>query len=155
MPDTSVRLEQIAPLMLERLAAGEPVQFTTRGTSMRPMLDDGKDQVILSPLPEQLKKYDLPFYRRSNGQFVLHRIVQTGETYTCVGDNQFELEKGIRPDQIIAVATGFIRKGKRHSTDEYGYRIYCCLWHRSRPVRKFILRCWRGGMRRIKKIFGK
>lgn len=143
------------PLILERLASGETVKFTTRGTSMRPMLDNGKDQVILSPLPEKLKKYDLPLYRRDNGQFVLHRIVQVGETYTCVGDNQFELETGIRSDQMIAVATGFIRKEKQYSVKQMRYRIYCHLWHISRPVRRFVLRCWRGGIRRIKKLCGK
>lgn len=143
------------PLILERLASGDTVKFTTRGTSMRPMLDNGKDQVILSPLPDKLKKYDLPLYRRDNGQFVLHRIVEVGETYTCVGDNQFDLETGIRPDQLIAVATGFVRKGKSYSVTQLGYRIYCCLWHRSRRVRHFVLRYWRGVKRRIKKLCGK
>ena len=150
MLETNVPLEQMMPLILERLASGETVKFTTRGTSMLPMLDNGKDQVILSPLPKKLKKYDLPLYRRDNGQFVLHRIVKVGKTYTCVGDNQFELETGVRPDQMIAVATGFIRKGKQYDVNQIGYRIYRCLWHRSRPVRRFALRCWRGGIRRLK-----
>ncbi len=155
MPETYVHLEEMMPLILERLASGKTVKFTTRGTSMRPMLDNGKDQVILSPLPEKLKKYDLPLYRRDNGQFVLHRIVEVGETYTCVGDNQFELETGIRPDQMIAVATEFVRKDKHYTMKQMRYRIYCCLWHRSRPVRRFALRCWHGGIRRIKKLCGK
>ena len=78
MPETSVRLAQLLPLMQERLAAGESVQFTPQGTSMRPTIYGGRDQVILSPLPPKLKKYDLPLYRRDNGQFVLHRIVEVG-----------------------------------------------------------------------------
>ena len=155
MPETSVQLEQMMPLISERLASGETVKFTTRGNSMRPMLDNGKDQVILSPLPEKLEKYDLPLYRRDNGQFVLHRIVEVGETFTCVGDNQFELEPGIRPDQMIAVATAFIRKGKHYSVNHLRYKMYCRLWHWSRPVRRFVLRCWNGGIRRIKKLCGK
>lgn len=155
MPETSIHLEQMMPLILERLASGETVKFTTRGNSMRPMLDNGKDQVILSPLPEKLKKYDLPLYRRDNGQFVLHRIVEVGETYTCIGDNQFEPETGIRPDQMIAVATGFIRKGKHYTMDQARYRIYCRLWHGSRPVRHFVRSCWHGVVSRIKKLCGK
>ena len=59
MLETNVPLEQMMPLILERLASGETVKFTTRGTSMLPMLDNGKDQVILSPLPKKLKKYDI------------------------------------------------------------------------------------------------
>ena len=155
MPETSVRLAQLLPLMQERLAAGESVQFTPQGTSMRPTIYGGRDQVILSPLPPKLKKYDLPLYRRDNGQFVLHRIVEVGECYTCVGDNQFALETGVREDQMIALTTGFYRKGRYCRVDSAGYQLYCRIWHWSRPVRGFIQRCFYGVARRIKKILGK
>ena len=140
MHKTNVRLEEVMPFILERLAAGESVKFTPRGTSMTPMILGGRDQVILSPAPAQWKKYDLPFYQRDNGQYVLHRIVKVGETLTCIGDNQFEYEEGLRPDQMIAVATGFVRKGKTYRTDMLSYRVYCRLWHWSRGVRYFIKR---------------
>ena len=155
MPDASVRLEQLLPLMLERLAAGESVQFTPQGTSMRPTIYGGRDQVVLSPLPEQLKKYDIPLYRRDNGQFVLHRIVKVEESYTCIGDNQFELETGVRQDQMIALATGFYRKGKYYRTDSLGYCLYCRLWHWTRPVRRLTRGYYHGAIRRLKKIFKK
>lgn len=123
-------------MMQEHLAAGEAVQFTINGTSMRPMLYWGRDQVILGPVPEKLKKYDLPLYRRDNGQFVLHRIVEVGETITCVGDNQIALETGLRKDQMLAVAVGFIRNGKKYSVNHRAYRLYCRFWHYTRPIRR-------------------
>lgn len=153
MPETSLRLEQLLPLIQERLASGESVQFTPQGTSMRPAIYGGRDQVILSPLPEKLKKYDLPLYRRDDGQFVLHRIVKVGQTYTCVGDNQFVLEEGVPREWMIALTTGFIRKGKYYSTDSFAYRIYCRIWHWTRPVRHFGLRCGQAILRRLKRIF--
>lgn len=140
MHDKTLRLEQLMPLIRERLANGESVQFTTNGTSMRPMLGNGENQVILSPLPEKLQKYDLPLYQRDNGQYVLHRIVKAGRTYTCIGDNQFSYETGVRPDQMIALATGFVRKGKIRSTSGLSYKIYCRLWCWSRPVRLGLIR---------------
>lgn len=158
MPDTSVNLEQVFPLIQERLAVGESVQFTPRGTSMRPTILGGRDQVVLSPLSEKLKKYDLPFYRRDDGHFVLHRIVKAGKTYTCIGDNQFQYESGIRQDQMLALATGFYRKGKFYDTSGLGYKIYVRLWCWSRPVRYVINRCvyyFKAICRRIKKIFRK
>ena len=103
---------------------------------MMPMLRDGRDQVLLSPLPERLKKYDLPLYRRESGQFVLHRIVAVGETYTCVGDNQFDLERGLRHEQMIGVVTEFTRKGKTYSVNDLSYRLYCRFWHYSRFPRR-------------------
>ena len=140
MHNKSLRLEQLMPLIRERLEAGHSARFTPQGTSMRPTILGGRDQVILSPLPEKLKTYDLPLYQRDNGQYVLHRIVKVGETYTCIGDNQFLYEPGVRHDQMIALASGFVRKGKTYSTSGTGYKIYCRLWHWSRPLRLGLIR---------------
>ena len=155
MPNNEGKLADLLPAMQKCLEKGQQVQFVTHGTSMRPMLGNGTDVVILSSLPEKLKKYDLPLYRRDDGQFVLHRIVKVGQTYTCVGDNQFQLEEGVRPDQMIAVTVGFVRKGKRYSVDHMGYRAYCRVWHWTRPLRRFGMRISRGLARRFKKIFAK
>ena len=137
------------PLMREQLAAGKTVQFAPKGTSMLPMLRQGIDRVVLSPVPERLKKYDLPLYQRENGQFVLHRIVKAEETYTCVGDNQFELEPGLRQEQMIGVVTAFYRGEKECRVTDLSYRIYCRFWHVSRPVRRF----WRRGLGWLRRHF--
>lgn len=136
MCDSAVRLEQALPKMQEVLARGDMVRFMPNGTSMLPMLRQGVDSVTLSPVPKKLRKYDLPLYRRDNGQFVIHRIVKAGETYTCVGDGQFDLEHGLRRDQMIALVTSFSRGEKEISVTALRYRIYCRLWHWSRPIRR-------------------
>ena len=127
----------LMPFIREQLAAGESVKFTPQGTSMKPMILGGRDQVIISPKPEKWKKYDISLYQRDNGQYVLHRIVKVGQTFTCIGDNQYEYEEGVRPDQTIAIATGFVRKGKTYSTTQMSYRVYCRCWHWSRGIRLF------------------
>ena len=128
------------PLIQESLTGGLSVRFSPRGISMLPMLRQGIDSVVLSPAPETLKKYDLPLYQRDNGKYVLHRIVDAGATYTCVGDNQFQLETGVRRDQILALVTGFYRGETYHSVNEPAYRLYCRLWHCSRPLRRLLRR---------------
>ncbi len=142
LSEKEARLEQLLPLIREYLSEGKSVRFSPRGTSMLPLLRQGRDSVVLSAAPEKLRKYDIPLYRRDDGTFVLHRIVQTGETYTCAGDNQFVLEPGIRRDQIIAVVTAVSRENREYTVDSWGSRLYCRLWHGSRPVRRF----WRRGM---------
>ena len=107
---------------------------------MLPMLRQERDTIELSPIVGRLKKYDLALYRRDNGTFVLHRVVGVGETYTFVGDNQFCLEGGLRHDSMIAIVTAFYRGEKLHSTSELGYKLYCRIWHYSRPLRHFIHR---------------
>jgi hypothetical protein len=139
---------ELLPLIREQISSGGSVRISPRGTSMLPMLRQGMDTVVLSPVPEKLKKYDIPFYRRDNGQFVLHRIVSVGETYTCVGDNQFQLEPGIRRDQVIAVVTAFTRNGREIPVTNFGYRCYCRFWHHSRPLRRY----WRAGLAWLRRI---
>ena len=135
-----VQLDQLMPLFLEQFAQGKSVKFAPRGISMLPMLRQGIDSVILSPLPQKLKKYDLPLYRRDDGKYVLHRVVEAGETYTCIGDNQFVEEPGLRHDQMIAVVSSFTRNGKTIPMTDLRYQLYCRFWHFSRPARYFLRR---------------
>lgn len=136
--EISVQLDTMMPLIRERLAEGQSVRFSPRGTSMLPMLRQGVDSVVLRTLPETLKKYDLPLYQRENGQYVLHRIVAVGETYTCIGDNQFVLEADLKHSQMIAVVSGFYRGDKAYTVKDLRYQLYCRLWHYSRPVRRLL-----------------
>ena len=133
---SSVCMDELIPFICERLAAGQSIKFSPRGVSMLPMLRQSGDSVVLSPHPQRLKKYDLPLYRREDGSYVLHRVIRVGKSYTCVGDNQFEYERGIVHEQIIGVVTAFVRDGKEHSVDEFRYRVYCRLRHFSRPARR-------------------
>ena len=154
MSEKMMRLEQLMPLIMEQLSRGESVTFSPRGTSMLPMLRQGRDSVVLSPLPKQLKKYDLPLYRRDDGAYVLHRIVQTGETYTCIGDNQFVFETGITHDRVIAVCAAFTRGKKEYSANALRWRVYAVLWHHSRSLRRLAKgaeKKLRGLLKRIKR----
>lgn len=140
-------MEALMPLFKEQFEAGRSVKFSPRGISMLPMLRQGIDSVVLSPVPEKLKKYDLPLYQRDDGKYILHRIVKVGETYTCIGDNQFDYETGVRHDQVIAVVTSFTRGQRLHSVNELPYRLYCRFWHYSRGMRHF----WRRGIGWLKR----
>lgn len=136
------RMEELMPLIQEVLSAGQSVRIYPMGTSMLPMLRQGVDSVVLSPIKGKLQKYDIPLYQRASGKYVLHRIIAVGETYTCMGDNQLRPEPGIREDQLIAVVTAFYRKERAYSVTDPGYRLYCRMWYHSRHLRKF----WRRGL---------
>ncbi len=131
MNNIQVSFAEILPVMQEKLAAGGEVSFTVSGTSMQPMVFDRKDTVTLKKATLPLKKYEVPFYRRDDGQFVLHRIVkiQKNGNYTCRGDNQTVNEPDVRNDQIIGVLSSFERGGKFVDVKKsFKYKIYCRLW---------------------------
>ena len=150
MSEVNAQLELLLPVMMECLESGHSFTFSPKGVSMLPMLKEGRDTVTLSPICGELRKYDLPLYRRPDGKFILHRVVETGASYTCVGDNQFQLEKGVDPSWCIAVVTSFRHNGKEYRSDQLSYRIYCVLWHRTRRLRWF----WSRGVHKLERIFG-
>jgi hypothetical protein len=147
----STPIEELIPIFKEQLASGQTVRFSPKGISMMPMLRQGIDVVEISPLPAKLKKFDIPLYQRDDGKYVLHRVVAVGETYTCIGDNQFHQEPGLRYDQMIAVVTAFRRGNREISVRNPGYRAYCLLWHYSRPIRFFMYRAKRRLIHMMKK----
>lgn len=119
-----VRLDDVMPTIKAMLAEGRSVRLYPKGVSMLPMLRQNIDSVLLSPVKGKLKKYDLPLYQRRNGHYVLHRILKAGETYTCIGDNQFTYEKGVRQEQLIAVVTGYYRDEEYRSVTDLRYKFY-------------------------------
>lgn len=134
----AVSVDDVIELMIEKLNAGGKVTFTPKGTSMLPMLRNGQDVVILEKPQGRLHLFDVAFYKRDNGQYVLHRVYGFGSdgSYVMCGDNQFALERGIRNDQIIAVMTAFFRKGKSYTVQSFVYRLYVNFWVYTRFPRK-------------------
>ena len=133
-----VSLKDFMPLIRELFAEGKTVTLTASGNSMRPLLHHGRDSVILAPCeaPEKLKKRDVPLYERADGRFVLHRIVKVKNgRFTMCGDRQTELETGVLPQSVAAVAVGFVRNGKKISCKSPLYRLYAFLWCAVRPIR--------------------
>ena len=140
-----VSLDQLAPIMSECMELGQEVVLTITGHSMSPFLRNKKDQVVLIPCdPTALQPGDVPLYRRRNGKYVLHRIVERDDgtvrtrygreealpsccdslQYTMLGDAQWQEEPHIAPDQIVAVATAFISRGKRRECADDAYRRF-------------------------------
>lgn len=116
------------------LAKGGVYVSPTVGVSMRPLLRQGKDRVILVPPQGRLQKYDVPLYRRGN-DYVLHRIVAVRpDDYVVLGDNCVTREY-VKDEQIVGVLTGFYR-GKRYvELTAPFYRAYCVLWQGTWPMR--------------------
>ena len=108
-----VSLNDVYELLTTQLKDGGTVRFKPKGTSMLPTLRQGVDEVVISTLKKKPKKYDILFYRRANGQFVLHRLIKMhkGE-YVMRGDHQFEYEYSITDDNIIGVVSEIYRDGR-------------------------------------------
>ncbi len=133
------QLSDLIDIIIEKLEMGGTVTFTPHGESMLPMLRDGEDVVVLSKPKGRLHLFDIPLYRRKDGSFVLHRVIdfQRDGSYVLCGDNQFYKERGIKDSDVIAVVTAFYRKGgKPYTTNSFLYRAYINFWYYTRPFRR-------------------
>ena len=100
---------------------------TTAGVSMRPMLRDRRDTVVIEPCAGRLAKYDVPLYRRGD-DYVLHRVVDVlPDSYVICGDNCVELERGVTDEQVVGVLAGFYRGERRVRMGRAAYRLYARL----------------------------
>ena len=101
------------------LEEGKEVPLVVTGNSMMPFLIDRRDQVLIKRIERPLKKGDIAFFQRENGQYIMHRIHfmrkddRTGENqFYFIGDGQKNIEGPIKETQIFGVITGVLRKGK-------------------------------------------
>ncbi len=110
----SVTFNDIYPIIKEQLELNGEVRFKPRGTSMLPLIRQGKDEVIVKKLGGNLNKFDIVFYCRKNGDFVLHRFIGFDKNggYIMRGDNQTFKEYGISNDNIIGVVKSVVRGGE-------------------------------------------
>lgn len=135
-----IPMEQLGPLLEEQLAHGF-ARLPVTGSSMLPMLREGRDMVRLVRADGPLDRGEVLLYRRESGQYVLHRLIRMEDEKTCLccGDNQWEKEL-VPLERVIARAESFSRRGSwvdtRHNP------IYCCyrtIWTALFPVRRPII----------------
>lgn len=145
MPEQGLfRLADYADTIREVLDSGGEFTLYPRGTSMLPLIVQGRDSVTLEQPQGALHRGDIAFYQRENGQYVLHRVIAAdGEAYTMCGDNQLAPEYGVKPEQLIAVVAYVTRNGKKIAPGNPAYRLYTLLW-RSFFIRRAYFRLRRG-----------
>jgi hypothetical protein len=121
----------------EEIAKNGRLVYTNVGDSMRPLIRQGRDLLIIEKPQGRLKKYDVPLYKRDSGQYVLHRIVKikNGEYYIC-GDNRAFIERGITDRHIIGVLTDIVREGRTIPVNSPEFKSYVKLL----PLRRSIIR---------------
>ena len=106
------------------------------GTSMMPMLRQGKDKVVISALDRPLKLHDVPLYKSGDNKYVLHRIIKVKpDGYVIRGDNLYNNECNVTDENIIGVLTGFYRGEKYIDLNGKGYKFYVFYVRVSYPLR--------------------
>lgn len=126
----------------ELLRSGNVI-FTNKGVSMKPLLRQGKDLMIIERRKQgqRLKENDVVLFERPNGDTVLHRIVGVHDGgFDILGDNCIDPEF-VPDEKIIGVLTGVVRNGKKRiDVTDPGYLRYVRFWRTTYPVRRLWLK---------------
>ncbi len=84
--------------ILSRVAEGKRPRLRPRGSSMRPFIRGGQDQIVLSPLTEDSYQMGRVVLARIARGYLVHRIVRIdGGVFTLRGDgNPYQREQCTR-----------------------------------------------------------
>ena len=160
MNNKEVYLADAIDVIEEVLASEGEFKLFPKGVSMLPLIVQDRDSVVLKrDFVNTAKRHDIAFYRRANGQFVLHRVMKVckDNTYVMCGDNQTVFEKDVSSSCVIGVVTKIVRNGKEINIDGFWYSAYVALWTKMfirKPV-KFCVRAVRKVFRIIRNVFTK
>jgi signal peptidase I len=117
------------------LSSDTDFPLTVTGSSMAPLIKDGRTVVLLTRTFTPAKGRILLF-RRIDGTLILHRVRKVGKDYLVMnGDAQGWCEI-IKPSQAIAAVNYIKIMGKNVKYNSPLLRIWDSIWYLTFPVRR-------------------
>ena len=111
-------MSEIKTNIKELLDSGGKYVGMTSGVSMLPMIESGKDVVVIEKKTERLKPLDVALYMRNGKDYVLHRVLKvTKDGYVIRGDNCYS-DEIVKEDEVIGVLTQYFKGEKPIMMDD-------------------------------------
>lgn len=122
------------------LAEGRDVVLVPKGRSMLPFIRGGTDKVLLrKPSAIELSVGDIVLARKSEGQYVMHRIIAVADArITLMGDGNLHGTEVIERKNIVGKVVEIITPTGQHHKPSRGW-----LWRKLLPIRKYLLKIYR------------
>lgn len=148
-----VNTREYVSVLRELTEEGKEVSMVITGSSMAPFLIHGRDRICFRKPQKPLKKGDMVFFQRADGQFVMHRIWKIRpEGYYIVGDAQTEIEGPVAKDQIFAIITKVERKGKWIAPGDFWWEFFAHVWLHMIPLRRGIMKAYAGASKKYTEL---
>ena len=155
-PDRTVRTfetKTYLSVLRNLVEEGNSVSLNVSGMSMFPFLEHERDIVFLEAPNRELRKGDIVFFQRIDGQFVMHRIYRVLDNkYFIVGDMQTLIEGPVTRDQIFALVTQVKRNGKMLNPSTLTWKFFEKVWLNMLPYRSVLVLPYRV-VRKVRRIF--
>ena len=124
--------------------------FPVKGTSMLPLLEQSRDTVVVVPIKERAKKYDVVLYKVGDN-YILHRVVKVKKDHYVIWGDNCILKELIPFHDVIGVAIGFNINGKYVSAEDKSYLEYAKKQSRKRWKRVLVRKTVYGAKRLLSK----
>jgi signal peptidase len=119
----------VSSALVKELAEKGRLLVVPVGASMIPMLRQGMDSVLLTRIEKPLRRLDVALYRREDGMYILHRVMQSkGGSLIFCGDGMIDDDPPVTESSAVAVLSGFYRGERFISVESKAYRLYAHLW---------------------------
>lgn len=139
----TVDTNEYVSLLKELTEQGKEVSLLISGNSMFPFLVHQRDYISFRKPTRKLRKGDMVFYQRKNGQYIMHRICGVKpEGYYIVGDAQQLIEGPVEESQIFAIVTRVKRKEKWIGPDSLFWKFFEYVWIRLIPIRHILMKLY-------------
>lgn len=143
MVERVVDTNEYVSVLREIAESGKVVSLRISGGSMTPFLAHGRDYIYFTKPDRELRRGDMVFYQRQNGQYVMHRIYKKkADGYYIVGDAQAEIEGPIAESQIFARIVKVKRKDRLLQPGDFWWEFFEHVWIRIVPLRMPIVRLY-------------
>ena len=130
-------------VLRELVKEGKEVSMLIAGSSMAPFLVHQRDYIYFKKPERNLRKGDMVFFERNNGQYVMHRIWKVKpDGYYIVGDAQTEIEGPVREEQIFAIITKVRRKNQWIAPGDFWWEFFEHVWLHMIPIRRTVMWCY-------------
>lgn len=137
--DTQEYLSMLRTLVEE----GKQVSMVISGSSMSPFLIHARDSICFSRPERDIRRGDMVFYRRANGQYVMHRVCRVEDAgYYMIGDAQRVVEGPVERGRIFAIVTRVKRKGKWIGPGDFWWEFFAHVWLNLIPLREAIIKIY-------------
>ena len=128
----------------EAVLTGKECSMLITGNSMQPFLQHGRDTIYFRAPSRPLKRGDMVFFRRPDGQYVMHRLLREDTAgYYLIGDNQTEIEGPVDRTSAFAIVYKVKRKGRILAPGSFWWGFFAGFWLSIIPLRPFLLKVYR------------
>lgn len=98
--------------------------YTCRGVSMKSLLKQNSDLLVIRKPDREFRNHDIVLFR-TNHKYLLHRIIKIeGDMITTAGDNNTFKDSRIHKDRIIGILSTIVRDGKEINVNDPKLKFY-------------------------------